>query len=127
MRHTTIGKAALAAAAAVMLTAAPASAAKPSSGGSTSGTSGPSCQATPSPASVGTDVVISGTGLGANQLLSVMVSDAVGTSAITVMTDTAGAMSVSKHVYWAGTNTVKISTIGGKRGSQVASCSFQVV
>ena len=82
-----------------------------------------SCVATPNPALVGSLYVVSGTGLGANRMVNVFVTDAKGTQWGSVMTGATGAATYSGVASVLGSYSVKITDTSRKL-SPLAACAF---
>jgi hypothetical protein len=93
------------------------------SGGGTTGGSTGSCGESPNPVAVGATYTIRGSGLPANQLVSVAVTDAAGTQWGSVQTSATGAMSFTGPATVRGGYAVTISG-SGKHASTLASCTF---
>jgi len=129
-RRTGLAAAALAVAALTTLGAsAPALAARGGGGGKPAGggtaTAG-SCSVNPDPVTVGADYTLTGTGLGADTLVNVLISDSGATTSWNLQADASGNAAVTWHSYWTGTSKVTFQ-VGAKHGfTTVASCSFAV-
>jgi hypothetical protein len=119
---TRIGQAALVATLSATLFSGTALAGKP--GGSTSNGS---CSVTPDPVAVGADYTLTGTGLGADALVNVLISDSDVVSSWNLQADADGTSTLVWHSYWTGTTNVTYQESSGHHGSSVvASCSFTV-
>lgn len=105
--------------------AVPAFAAKGASGGKNTSPTG-SCSVNPNPVAVGADYTLTGTGLGANALVNVLITDSGGTTSWNLQADSAGTASVVWHSYWSGTSNVKFNESARHGSVTVASCAFQV-
>jgi hypothetical protein len=104
--------------------AGPAGAAKPGSGSSAS--SG-SCVVNPSPVALGANWTLTGSNLGANALVNVLITDAAGSvTSWNLQADGTGATSVTWHSYASGTSSVRFMKSGRHGGTVAAACSFVV-
>jgi hypothetical protein len=103
---------------------APAMAGKPSGGGSSSPAS---CSATPNPVAVDSDYTLAVSGLAANEIVNVLVSDSSSTRSWNLQADGAGSLSVVGHAYWTGTSSVTVQKQVKHNWTVRAACSFSVV
>ena len=85
-----------------------------------------SCSVSPNPVTVGADYVLTGTNLGANTLVNVLISDSNTTSAWNLSADSNGTSVLTTHSYWKGTSTVKYQVLQRHKYTVIATCSFQV-
>lgn len=113
--------AAAAALAALVAVPTPAFAARKTTHNSSSAAS---CSVSPGTVSQYSGYVVSGTGLPANTMVNVYVSDSVGTQWSSAVTDGSGNVSVSGYASYTGTYNVSITNTD-RQLTQLASCSFQ--
>lgn len=97
-------------------------AARPGSGGSTSG----SCAVTPNPVAVGADYTITGTNLGANAVVNLLLTDSHQTTSWNLQADASGTSKLVWHSYWTGTTTATYNKSAKHGSTTVATCSFTV-
>jgi hypothetical protein len=106
----------------VGLIAGTAFAGKPSRGGAGTG----SCWANPNPVAVAADYQLTATGLGANAIVNVVITDSSNMASWNLQADASGTTVVTWHSYWAGTTNVKVQKSGRHGYTTVATCSFTV-
>lgn len=81
----------------------------------------------PSPASVDTDVTISGTGYVPSYRINVEVIDPECTTTYFTTTDAGGSFSLTAHVYHAGTDTARTWDVNAPKQVVLATTTFEVV
>jgi hypothetical protein len=95
-------------------------------GGPTTGESG-SCSVNPNPVAVTADYTLTGTGLGADAIVNILISDSSNTTSWNLQADANGSTSLVWHSYWTGTSNVTFQEANKHHGwTVVASCSFEV-
>ncbi len=90
------------------------------------GTNSSRCTVTPNPVGVGGQYTIQGFGFTPGALINVQVKDPMGTMSFNPPVDSSGNFIVTSYAAWAGTSTVNVYDIGGRKMVFLTSCSFQV-
>ena len=98
-------------------------AAKGSGGTHKTPSSAGTCWSSPGAVAVGSDYSLSASGLPANTLVSVYVTDPMGTQWTNGTTDASGSVSVAEHASYSGSYTAKV-TSGAMTAPALASCTF---
>jgi hypothetical protein len=109
---------------AALSAATPAFGARNSGGGTTTGSAG--CAVSPSPVVVDSSYSVVGSGLRANVIVDVLVTDSAGaTSSTTAMTDNTGHVVVGAHAWVTGQGSVQITDTSRKH-NLLAHCVFSI-
>lgn len=95
---------------------------KGGSGGSTSG----SCSVSPNPVAVGAQWTVTGSNLGANAIVDVLITDSAATTAFNIQADASGNLTDTWHSYNTGTSKVTMKEASHNKQVTVANCSFTV-